>query len=479
MKPLYFAKQNGALVFSSELRGLFGAGVSRKLNRAALNTFFLFGYTPIRQTLIEGVEKVSPGSVRTYDLAGGTESVSYFGARDRDESPLVPTSEMLREMIGRSVEEHTMGLRPFGLFLSGGLDSSVILRELARKGGRKVATYTTRFDTKDGRLNEDADLAGRLAKEYGTDHREVLITDGNFTASFEETVAAMEEPRYNYSVPSYYLLAKEAAKDITVVLNGSGGDELFLGYPRYLDAAAILAKYERFPAPLLNAYHSLRLSSDGFLSFGRTMRLNDRLSLWAYLNKITPLDPKIFRFSGSEDMARAVAEMKDVAPAFSAPLADDLNGIAELDRWFWLANEEYLRTDKIIMHFGMEGRFPLLSREMVRLANRTPSAEKLKNGKKSQLREAYRGELPDYIIDKRKTGWNAPVSEWMKGEFGRFVDEVLTPAYHEPTAGLFDLEQLRKNIRDKNEELTKYDLAGFMSVVQFRVWAKMFRVELN
>ena len=167
----------------------------------------------------------------------------------------------------------------------------------------------------------------------------------------------------------------------------------------------------------------------------------------------------------------------DARDILRRPLADEENGIAELDRLFWLADEEFLRTDKIAMNFGMEGRFPFLANDIVRYANSIPAVEKLHGGATKALeRQAYRGYLPDYIIDKPKTGWYAPTIQWLKGDLGQFVRQALDPSFYPGTAGLFDLDYIRSNHFDGVEKFTRANIKKFMPVVAFQMWARAFGV---
>jgi asparagine synthase (glutamine-hydrolysing) len=320
-----------------------------------------------------------------------------------------------------------------------------------------------------------------LATSYRIDHHELHVSEKDFIGAYEEAILAMEEPRYNASVPAYWLLAQMASKDVTIILNGSGGDELFLGYPRYQNALRLEQKYRNMPAFIWNTYYTLLETRKGFVSPGNMLHLDDLVERWCYVNHITPpASNPSFRFmKGFDEVSAATMLRANDAPLISSPLADETNAIAELDRWFWLANEEFLRTDKIIMHFGMEGRFPFLAGDLIAYANSIPSALKLKNGKKSLVRDAYRGKLPDYILEKRKSGWNAPIGEWMSGEFGSMVREVLTKEYYPPTSDLFDFDELRKRELDGKTQFSKAELMRFLPIVQFQVWARVFGVTLS
>lgn len=481
MKPIYYYFKNGKLIFSSELKGILVHNIDRKLDLEALNIFFTLGYVPGPKTLISGINKVCPGQILTFDFKNKTLGEKWFGNENRFNEYNEFNPDYLRKIIGQSVSAHTMGLRPFGLYLSGGLDSTVILHELVNHGVDTVKTYTTRFDTDDESFNEDAEMAGRLSNDYKIEHHELLINEDDFITATEKVFETVEEPRYNPSIAAYWLLAKHASKDIVVVLNGSGGDELFFGYPKYFESRKISDRYKKYPGLLMNLWYNLSFLRKKRIKFGHFLKLDQSLDRWAYLNKINfVLDDNLLRFPLNldlYDLKKYLASIKN--PIISDSLEDTENSIAELDRLFWLADEEFLRTDKITMNFGMEGRFPLLAKEIVRYANSIASDKKLAEGRlKSLIRQAYKNHLPDYIINKKKSGWRAPIVKWMHSKFGRMVKEVLSDHYYPPTSHLFDLNSVRENYIDSIPEFTTINLKKFMPIFAFQIWAEKFKIRL-
>ncbi|MEK7203811.1 MAG: asparagine synthase (glutamine-hydrolyzing) [Patescibacteria group bacterium] len=481
MKPFYYHYNGGKLIFSSELRGILIHGIDRKLNIESLNIFFILGYVPGPKTLIQNVNKVCPGQILIFDLQNKTLDEKWFGGEERFDENTEFNPDYLREKIGKSVLAHTMGLRPFGLYLSGGLDSTVILHELVNNGVDIVRTYTTRFDINNESFNEDADFAKRLTQDYKIEHHELLVNENDFITATEKVFETIEEPRYNPSIAAYWLLAKFAAKDIVVVLSGNGGDELFFGYPKYFESRKISNRYRKYPSFLMNLWHEINFLRKKRIKFGHSLKLDQSLDRWTYLNKVNfVLDDKLLKFplkSDLHDLKNYLASIKN--PIISQPLEDIENSIAELDRLFWLADEEFLRTDKITMNFGMEGRFPLLAKEVVRYANSIPSDKKLAEGQsKSLIRQAYKNHLPDYIINKRKSGWRAPIVKWMHSKFGKMVKEVLSDHYYSPTSHLFNLNSIRKNYIDSIPEFTSVNIKKFMPIFAFQIWAEKFKIKL-
>lgn len=478
MKPVYYTTKDGALRFSSELRGLFASGVEPILDQEATRLFFAFGYVPGKRTLIAGVNKLGPGEWLRYTLS--SKSYERGHTIPKAQTHHVLSKEELRNTIGETVAEHTMGKRPYGLFLSGGLDSSVILHELAERE-RGVHTFTTRFATDVATYNEDADVAKFLSQHYGTAHREVMITERDFIDAIVPAVRTLEEPRYNHSFPAYWILARETQKDITVILDGSGGDELFHGYPRYSVAEEIRKKYVRHSKLAADAMAWSRGYRKGTRSFFDHTSEKDILARWVAINEITPLA----HHPGLPTLSTSLGDLRDMLFDDTTYLfshlpkdVDETNSIALLDQRFWLADENYLRNDKIAMHFGMEGRFPFMGANIRAAAMAYGSDAKLAGGTKSLLRNAYKGILPDIVTSKAKTGWNAPISDWISGELGTFMREVLSSEYYPKINGLIDHDAVRKIYLDGTTHHDLRTLKTFLPFVYFSIWAKEFGIRL-
>jgi len=482
MKPVYYYYENGRLIFSSEIRGILAHNIPRQLDIDAARIFFLFGYLPGHKTLFRGISKLCPGQLLIFDLKKRTIQKKWFGYEDRQKKDTVFNPEEFRDMISGSVLRHTMGLRPFGLYLSGGLDSTVILHELVKSGNNRVKTYTTRFDVDDVKINEDADRARRLARAYNVEHHELLIREKDFIKASEKSIEAIEEPRYNHSIAAYWLLNQYASKDIVVALLGDGGDEQFLGYPKYLSSKFINDRYKRYPSFLLNIAYVLKAVRRKRVSFGSFLNLNYPLERWVYMSTLGRglHYARALRFWKGFTITRAIKYLVSIGnPMITTPLSDMENAIGELDRIFWLADEDFIRNDKLAMHFGIEGRFPFLARDITKYSNNISSDEKMREGElKSLIRRAYRGHLPNYIINKRKTGWDAPVPQWMSSDFGGMVHEVLSKDYYSETRDFFNFDFIRKNYINSVKKFDFSHLKNFLPIFSFQIWARKFGIKV-
>ncbi len=469
MKPLYYYKKDKVFIFSSEIRGILSHDqVSRKLNHEVIPIFFELGYLPGQQTLISGIEKLKPGQILTINLSTNTINIE-------DIQEQFDKSDSLENLLAKSVKRHTMGLRPFGMYLSGGIDSSIVLRELVEQG-ISPTTYTTRFAVDDPVFNEDADIAFRLSKEFEANHTELEINEDDFIGAIDCAIDAIEEPRYHPSIPAYYLMAKHASSNTTVILTGDGGDELFLGYNKYLESYKMTQKYKKYPDFMLNAYYSWKNYRQGKIPFGTYLNLNKAIDRWWYTSRIMSLrEQAFFNFSLNPNVSRNYLYV--LSNDVTYPDID--TGVATYDRQFWLAEDSLIVSDKIGMHFGMEGRFPMLDSNIVSHASSLSSKDKkIDQGTKMLLKNVYKNKLPNYVLNKAKTGWTAPVRVWMESRLGDVVRQTLTPEYYLPTKDLFDFDALRSQTLNQFMPYTQLSIKRFFVIFMFQVWAKTFKIQI-
>ena len=252
--PLFVAYPEGKLHFASTTRALMqGLPSKPALNMSALSEYLRLQYVPGPQTLCEGIEALPPGTLLTWK--NGKEERRSFTAKV--ETPHFSSKEEFREafpaLMDDVVKDHLIADRPIGIFLSGGMDSSIVLHHMSHHAPKPVRTFTVRFEaTKEEdeeRFNRDAVLAKKTAEHYGTSHIEILLTAKNCREIYSESARALDQPNADSVAMAQFLLAREAKKQVDVVLNGAGGDELFGGYPRYR-IARVLHALRHIPAPL-------------------------------------------------------------------------------------------------------------------------------------------------------------------------------------------------------------------------------------
>ncbi|HXJ00273.1 MAG TPA: asparagine synthase (glutamine-hydrolyzing) [Micropepsaceae bacterium] len=407
IKPLYYAEHSGGIVFASELQAILKSNLlAPKVRVSAATELVQLQFTTGRDTIFEGIHRVAPGE--TLVLRGG-RIVGRRQKRALPEGPPLRLSEAdaLKELdaaLMDSVAVHQRSDVPYGMFLSGGIDSAAVLACMARLNEKPVRAFTAGFPATS--THDERETARRVANSVGAEHIEIAVTEKDFWTHLPAIAAAMDDPAADYAILPTYLLAAEAAKELKVVLTGEGGDELFAGYGRYRSALR---------SPFLG---------------GRPMRRR------GFLEQLG-----VLRDSSRQWRAGiAAAERR-----FSTGDYTRLQQAQALDCADWLPNDLLLKVDRCLMAHGLEGRTPLLDPVVADLAFRLPDSLKIVKGKgKYLLRRWLQDALPtaDPFADKR--GFTVPVAEWIQPRAGQLaglisrstgVAEICQP---EKVAGLFE-----------------------------------------
>ena len=386
IKPLYYAEINEGLVFGSEIKGMLDkVPGSRTLNKLAVSFQSRTGINPIRQTLFSGIKKLLPGETIVYDIENKkiTDSKRIY---IKPNSNSTFKQKEFREHLHQAVKRCSIGQRKIGVFLSGGLDSSVVAHELMKVHG-EVNSFTNRISPTveaDEDYNSDAEAAKVLANKEGYNHTEVNITPKTFVDSWDDSIYFMELPSNNPSMSMYCHTNKVLAQnDIVVTMAGDMGDEILCGYP----------KYEKM-------FREIKPSS-----------WKDLLKLW--MNRMKrPL--KL-----TEDILPDGTMLEELENCYSEELWNPQDPVASymaLDCVTQVPEEFFSRNDKYGMAYSMEGRFPLASKIFMQYCLNIPTSQKIGKGKndtKLLTKVAYKNILPDEIINKVKTGWTVPVGYWL------------------------------------------------------------------
>ena len=410
IKPLYYAEYPGGIVFASELQALLKTGlVATKIRPEAAGELVQLQFTTGRSTIFEGIFRVAAGETLT--LRGGR----IVGRRQNPALPEGPPAKLgesealklLDAALMDSVAVHQRSDVPYGMFLSGGIDSSAILACMARLNEKPVRAFTVGFP--ETSAHDERDHARRVAKSVGAEHVEIAVTQEDFWRHLPGIAAAMDDPAADYAMLPTYLLAAEAANELKVVLTGEGGDELFAGYGRYRSALR---------SPFLGGRPMRRR---GFLDGLGVLRDSSR----RWRAGITAAERRL----GVGDYTR-------------------LQQAQALDCADWLPNDLLLKVDRCLMVHGLEGRTPLLDPVVADLAFRLPDALKIAHGKgKYLLRRWLETALPEADPFAEKRGFTVPVAEWMRPRARRLapliarsagIGEICHPEKVEALFGVFD-----------------------------------------
>ena len=395
IKPLYYADIKEGLVFGSEIKGLLDkVPGSRKMDNLAISFMARTGINALRNTFFTGIKKLLAGETIVYDMKK-KQIINTHRVHIKPTGNKSFNEEEFRSMARRTVEMCSIGRRKIGVFLSGGLDSSVVAYELKQIKG-EANTFTNRMNPNvqaDEDYNSDADCAKILATENNFNHKEVVITPEAFIDKWDDSIYYMEQPVYNPSMSMYCYTNKFLAdNDIVVTLAGDMGDEILAGYPKYWKM-----KNKEF---LQKKIGKNKIES-----------WDDVLKLW--LNRIKrPL--KLTDNPISDDIL-----LKEFKKCYEGELwnpNDVIGSHMALDCVAQVPEEMFSRNDKYGMAYSMEGRFPLATKTFMRYCMSIHTDEKMGNNKsdtKILIKKAYADRLPKQIINKPKTGWTVPVGHWL------------------------------------------------------------------
>ena len=480
IKPLYVWQDAKRLVFASEAKAILAApGIDARLDPAALHAYLSLGYVPAPQSIFQGVRKIPPATL----LIAENDRVSehrYWRMPQEVDSALGADAwaERVRARLEESVRMQMVSDVPIGAFLSGGIDSSAVVGFMSAHSAQPVKTYAIGFDG--GRAEayyNELPYARQIAQRFGTDHHEIVVRP-DVVALLPRLLWHMDEPIADTAFITTYLVSEFARREVTVILSGVGGDELFAGYRRYL-GNHYQARFDRLPSGLRRAASALgsRLPSDRHSPLLDAMRLAKGFLATAGL----PLEERYRSYVEVFPEAMAADLLRDVptdssdglAEAFAAaPSADDLNRMLSVDADTQLPDDLLLLTDRMSMAVSLECRVPLLDHELVELAARIPEDVKLRGGRlKHVMKAALADLLPTDILERRKRGFGAPMGAWLKDELAPLVRELLSEASVE-ARGLFSYHRVAALIAA--HEANRIDGTDkLLALLNFEVWAKV------
>jgi asparagine synthase (glutamine-hydrolysing) len=437
-KPLHYALAGRTLVFGSEIKSLLQhPGVKCEVNLRAISDFLAFGYVPDPATAFDGVHKLQPGHTLTFkdgliserrywdfDYSGDLGEGEGRKPESREEDYI----ERLRELIAESVRLRLESEVPLGAFLSGGIDSSVVVAMMARQMGRPVKTFSIGFSDSDF---DELRYARIAARHFGADHHEFVVTP-DVCRLVEEVVWHHDEPFADVSSVPTYVVSKMAREHVTVALSGDGGDEVFGGYERYV-VDRRRRRYERIPAFLRRG---LLLASQALPqgAYGKRFLRNISLEPAArYVDSVTYFDRDAQLNLFSEDARRALAGY-DPAERFERTFAaaasrSGLGRLLYLDSKTYLPGDILVKVDRMSMANSLETRAPLLDHRLIEFAQTIPASLKLRGLEtKYILKRAAAGLIPDEIINRPKQGFDVPIRRWFNLELREMLDDTLRSA---------------------------------------------------
>lgn len=446
IKPIYLHRTAERIAFASEAKALLALpGVTPEIDPAALDSYLALGYVPAPQSLFRGFEKLPPATLLVVS-DNGVEQKRYWQISATTDDAMRESTwiEAVRSRLEESVRMQMVSDVPIGAFLSGGIDSSAVVAFMAAQSDRPIKTYSIGFEGGAAEnLYNELPYARRVSQLFGTEHREIVVKP-DVVSLLPRLIWHLDEPVADTAFITTYLVSEFARQDVTVILSGVGGDELFGGYRRYL-GSHYQAYFDRLPRWARSAlvYASRGLPSDRHSPLLNMARLGkaflsaaDQTFEERYRSYV-----QVFSPDARNELRRQQEHQRwdALQAAFTASgSSDGLNRMFSVDALTQLPDDLLLLTDKMSMAVSLECRVPLLDHELVELAARIPERIKLKGGElKHVMKAALRDVLPSDILHRKKRGFGTPMGAWLKRDLAPVMRELLSPTVVQQR-GLFD-----------------------------------------
>jgi asparagine synthase (glutamine-hydrolysing) len=433
IKPLYYVEHDGRLAFGSEIKALLeDPDVPRAVDVQSLYHYLGFEFVPGPATMFRGIRKLPPGSILVA-RAGETEVQPYWELRFSDTPHDAATLERrIRETVRDAVHAWMMSDVPEGLFLSGGLDSTAVLAFAREATSGPLPSFTLGYD--DPTFSE-WEYAREAARHYGTEHHEIKVAPLT-PALIEEAVWHLDEPMTDLSAMPLFLLCREARRDVTVCLSGEGGDEVFIGYDRFIASKAD-GLYRLLPGWLRR--HVIEPLVTSLPDQEQKKGLAVVLRRFVEGARLDPAGGHMrWQYFGSPERDREIfgpAVMRVADQDRFAPIRKALercDSTRQLDREvfvdtrFTMPDSVLMKVDKMSMAHSLEVRVPLLDHHVVELAATIPPKLKFPGFRTRAIyRRALRGVLPPKILTRGKQGYSLPLKQWFRNELKDYTIRLL------------------------------------------------------
>lgn len=445
-KPLYYGWLNNIFFFGSELKVLKGIGVGTpEIDMKSLGSYFRYGYVPAPHCIFKNFKKVLPGTfieIELYNFNLGTELVSnkyweardYFEAQDKNNLSTAEAQDELEKILERVVKQTLISDVPVGAFLSGGIDSSLIVSLMQKVNPGKTKTFTIGFHDK--KFNE-AGHALNVANHLRTDHTELYCTPKDVFDIIPKLPKIYDEPFADTSQLPTTLISSLARSKVTVALSGDGGDELFAGYTRYEMTKKLLGVKQFLPdqlnqiisktilsMPNLAEYDNKILNKLGITRawhLGRRGAETLKMStdkIYESIIAAWPLGDSVVKQSSWEGTLQNTHALKG---------ADATNQMMYADMMSYLPDDIMVKVDRAAMSVSLETRAPLLDRRVVEFGCGLPLHMKIKgSSSKNILKNILYKYVPRKLVDRPKQGFGIPVDFWLQGPLKEWAGDMLS-----------------------------------------------------
>ncbi|MBR0843879.1 asparagine synthase (glutamine-hydrolyzing) [Bradyrhizobium liaoningense] len=505
-KPLYYGWCGRDLVFGSELKALaMHPDWAMSLNRSALTSFMRYCYVPAPSTIWTGINKLPPASFVTFtvDAAHGAmpSPSSYWSLRETVVAAQTKRIMDEREAVGElqrllsiAINRQSISDVPLGAFLSGGIDSSIVVALMQEQATQPVRTFSIGFRED---AFDEAEDAGKVAAHLGTAHTELYIDPKTAMDLIPLLPRMYDEPFADSSQIPTHLVSALARQHVTVALSGDAGDELFGGYNRHVWGGRLEARLKEIPAPLrrvlgallsavspepadtivrlaqpfLPARFNIRRAGDQVAKLARVVGADTLDRLYLALCSIDD-GPSQTILQGEERRSWSSEEMAGL----THPL-DPLDHMTLADSLSYLTDDILQKVDRSAMAVGLETRIPFLDQDVVKFAARIPPQMKVRDGLgKWLVRQVLYRHVPQSLVDRPKSGFSIPLDEWLRGPLNVWTLDLLSPSRLQ-SQGLFNVKLVEKRLREHMSGARNHG-HWLWNVLIFQAWHDVWCADL-
>lgn len=488
-KPLNYYSTDEEFAFASEMKSLLAWGIPKKLNYSVLHQYLQLNYIPQPQSMIEGVAKVKPGHYILVNKKGIQEYEAYYNIKiDRANYQQYTYEQAQQELIKRmdeSVQARMVSDVPLGAFLSGGIDSSVIVA-LASKYTKDLNTFSVGY--KDNAFFDETSYAKLVADKYKTNHTVFSLSNNDFLEHVYDVLDYMDEPFADSSAIPQFILCHHTRKHVTVALSGDAGDEIFAGYNKHAaewkmrqaSMANMLVKaglplWTMLPRGRSNKMTNLFRQLHRFAEGGK-LSAKDRYWRWASFNNVQQADQLLSQESINKVNYQQMEQERQHILQYLE--GDDFNKLLLTDMNLVLTGDMLVKVDLMSMANSLEVRSPFLDYRVVDFAFSLPQQYKINGSMKKRIvQDAFRSMLPEEIYNRPKHGFEIPLLDWFKNElWGLINDDLLERSFVEKQ-GIFNVnatEQLKKKLYSSSPEDSH---ATIWALIVFQYWWKKYFID--
>ena len=479
IKPLYYSLLGSTLVFASEIKSILcHPACPTEVDIRALGQLFSLRYVPSPDTLFKNIRKLPPAHFMVID-ATSVAVKRYWDtkpkARDTKESALV---EEYRDLVEDTVRLQMRSDVPVGLFLSSGIDSGALLAIMSKLSSRPIHTFTIGFE--DGERTNETDDARALAKRFGADHSEMMVTAADYKEYYQRYLWDIEEPVGNETAAAFYFVSRIASEKVKVTLTGQGADEPWAGYGRHF-GAKLSGYYSRLPVlmtdgvirPLVERFARSEVLRRGVVSLSERDTLSRFVKVYSFYD--SGMKEKLFQPWIREQISTNGIEARQALEWLYRDVEnlDPLTQMLYMDTRSNLPDDLLMVGDKTSMANSVEARVPFLDYRLVEFAESLPPHLRLKNFSAKYLhKKAIERWLPKEIVYRKKKGFANPVDRWLRDSMKEYVRECLL-SDRSAVNRYFDREYIRETLQMHEAEQLNY-MRQINLLVSFELWHQQF-----